>query len=154
MNVLKTMRKIIFLVATMATLLACSNSGNIPYTEMQRYFFSGADKSGGEFVFSSEADFEYAFSPAAVMGKDGMPTEVDFSKEFVIAAVLPVTDTYTELSAQSLETDGKELVFTYVERVGEKQGWSMQPVLLIKLSNDYADRPVRFNKTIENCRPQ
>ncbi len=143
------MKKIVSLLAALAALVACTNSGDIPFTEVQRYFFSGGDKSGGEFVYYSDDAFGAAFRPAAVMGKDGMPTEVDFSKEFVIAAVLPVTDIYTEVSAQSLETDGKELVFTYIEKSGEKQGWSMQPALIIKASKEYAKLPVRFNKIQE-----
>lgn len=37
-----------------------------------------------------------------------------------------------------------ELVFTYSETVGEKQSWSMQPILLVKVSRKYETETVRI----------
>jgi hypothetical protein len=66
----------------------------------------------------------------------------------VIAVVNPVTDVYTELKPVSLVRDGKELVFTYEEKTGDKQGWSMQPVLLVKVNRNDDPGKVRLKKDV------
>ena len=81
---------------------------------------------------------------APVMGEGGKPTPVDFGKEFVIAVVYPVTEYHTELDPESLRQENGELVFTCEETVGEKQSWSMQPVLLVKVSRKYETETVRI----------
>ena len=78
------------------------------------------------------------------MGEGGKPTPIDWAHEFVIAVVKPVTDCATELTPKSLCLDGGELVFTYNETVGEKQTWTMQPILLVKVDRKFEAAPVRL----------
>ena len=80
------------------------------------------------------------------MGKDGQPTSIDFDQEFVIAVVNPVTDRLTELTPESLREENGELVFTYHETIGERQSWTMQPVLLVKVDRKYKTDRVRLDK--------
>jgi len=80
------------------------------------------------------------------MGADGQPTPVDFGKEFVIAVVNPVTEFHTSLASESLQKTGGQLVFTYAETVGDKQTWTMQPVLLVKVDRQHETETVRLEK--------
>ena len=63
---------------------------------------------------------------------------------------LMMTDTYTELEPVSLAKDGKSLVFTYLEKTGEKQEWSMRPLLMVKVKRTDDPGEVRLVKQQEN----
>lgn len=123
---------------------ACKQGGEVPYTEMQHYFFKNGAEIPKEAKISDKAAFESLFGAAAVMGKNGLPTTVDFANEFVIAVVTPVTDHTTELQASSLREENGTLVFTYSKTVGGQQTWSMQPVLLIKVDKKYETPTVKL----------
>ena len=47
---------------------------------------------------TTEENFNKLFGMATTMGKDGKPTSIDFSKQFVLVIVLPVTDIATEIN--------------------------------------------------------
>ena len=74
---------------------------------------------------------------APVMGEHGMPTPVDFDKEYVIAVSKPATDLETELLSMSLKHDiDGNVVFTYNVKTGRKLLYTLVPCLLIKVSKD------------------
>jgi len=119
-----------------AALLACS-SPEVPYTEMDGYFFRNDAPALESARIDSQASFESLFGSATLMGKRGRPTPVDFSSEFVIAVVLPVTDVSTELEPVSLTRKDGSLIFSYRKIIGEPQTWTMQPVLLVKVDRKH-----------------
>ena len=63
--------------------------------------------------------------------------------------VNPVTEFHTELKLESLRMENGELVFTYSETVGEKQSWSMQPILMVKVSRKYETGTVRMDRRLQ-----
>lgn len=140
------MKRIIPIVVSFLSVLSCSQATSIPYEEVKNYFFRNDASIPGNPKIDSAEQFGALFGAAAFMGKGGKPTPVDFDKEFVIAVVNPVTDCLTELAPESLTREGGELVFTYRETVGEKQTWSMQPVLLVKVDRKYETESVRLSK--------
>jgi hypothetical protein len=73
------------------------------------------------------------------MGKNGEPTPIDFSRQMVIAKVLPVTDIHTEINPLGLKKTGaKELTLSYqIVREGGKMSWSMQPFFLLVVDKKY-----------------
>ena len=107
------MNKLIALLAGILTVVSCGVREDVPFTQLDHYFFKNGQEIPADPKIDSEEEFSALFGMAAVMGKDGMPTPVDFSKEFVIAVVKPVTDQFTELSPVSLQMSDGELVFTY-----------------------------------------
>ena len=141
------MKKILFMAMAFVLMGACRQGAEVPYTEMQHYFFKNGAVIPEEAKISDQAAFENLFGAAAVMGENGLPTRVDFANEFVIAVVCPVTDYTTELQASSLREENGTLVFTYRKTVGGQQTWSMQPVLLIKVDKQYETPTV---KVIQN----
>ena len=132
------MKKIILVLLAAICLASCNKTEEIPFEEMKNYFFRNDAKIPENVRIDSREEFDGLFGAAAFMGEGGEPTPVDFTREIVLAVVNPVTDVATELEPVSLVRDGKSLVLTCKEITGEKQSWSMLPVLLVKVdrSND------------------
>lgn len=137
------MKRILLFLACAAALIACAGPKDVPYTELDHYFFKNGQEVPDNPKIDTEEAFATLFGMATVMGESGKPTPVDFDKEFVIAVVNPVTEYETELEPESLRLENGELVFTYDETVGERQSWTMRPVLLVKVSREYEAETVR-----------
>lgn len=138
------MKRLLLLLAGIAALVSCKGPMDVPYSELDHYFFKNGQDIPVNPKIDSEEAFVSLFGMAPIMGESGKPTPVDFGKEFVIAVVNPVTEFNTEVKPESLRMENGELVFTYNETEGEKQSWSMQPVLLVKVSRKYETETVRI----------
>ncbi|MBO6081508.1 MAG: hypothetical protein J6P46_00610 [Bacteroidales bacterium] len=138
------MKRVLLFLASIMALVSCKGPSDVPYTELDHYYFKNGQDIPGNPKLDTEEAFASLFGMAPVMGESGKPTPIDFSKEFVIAVVCPVTEYHTELDPESLRMENGELVFTYTEAVGEKQSWSMQPILLVKVSRKYETETVRI----------
>ena len=137
------MKRIFLFLTCVAALIACAGPKDVPYTELDHYFFKNGQDVPDNPKIDTEEAFATLFGMATVMGESGKPTPVDFDKEFVIAVVKPVTEDETELDPEALRMENGELVFTYDETVGERQSWTMRPVLLVKVSREYETETVR-----------
>ena len=137
------MKRIFLFLTCVAALVACAGPKDVPYTVLDHYFFKNGQDVPGNPKIDTEEAFATLFGMATVMGESGKPTPVDFDKEFVIAVVKPVTEDETELDPEALRMENGELVFTYDETVGERQSWTMRPVLLVKVSREYETETVR-----------
>ena len=142
------MKRILPLLAALLPIHCCTPSTEVPYTEVKNYYFRNDAVPPQQPVIETEEAFEQLFGAAAVMGKDGQPTAVDFDREFLITAVLPETDRLTRLEPISLKKEGEELVFSCRETVGERQSWTLRPFLLIKVDRKYAGTAVRLEKEV------
>lgn len=131
------MKKTLTLIASALMLLSCSGK-KVPFTEMKNYFVNNTVEGSFQGVIDNQADFDRLFGEAALMGTDGRPTTVDFSKEFVIAVVCEPTEIATKLEAYSLEkaSDGT-LLFIYRKTTGERLGYTTHPCLLVKVPGNY-----------------
>ncbi len=143
------MKKLLLFLASVIALVSCKGSSDVPFTELDRYYFKNGQEIPGNPKIDSAEAFSELFGVAAVMGEDGQPTPVDWGKEFVIAVVNPVTDQATELTPESLSLENGELVFTYTETVGERQSWTMRPILLIKVDRKYGAETIRLSRISE-----
>ena len=153
----------------MTAMVACGNkqtaapaegdgARNVVAFEVARnYFFNQSSeedlqgKNGQEILISpkitSEEEFNRLFGMATMMGKDGKPTEIDFSKQFVLAIVLSVTDYATEINPVKVEETGDTLFYTYEIIHGEKRTYSIQPISIIILDKKYADKEVVLSES-------
>ena len=138
------MKRVLLFLASIMALVSCKGPSDVPYTELDHYYFKNGQDIPGNPKLDTEEAFASLFGMAPIMGESGKPTPIDFSKEFVIAVVCPVTEYHTELDPESLRMENGELVFTFTETVGEKQSWSMQPILLVKVSRKYETETVRI----------
>lgn len=138
------MRKIILSFASVmaCTLLtmSCQTKStvcgqNIPYIVADGYFVKNDAPSVPMGKITSQEEFFRFFGEAATMSS--RPTPVDFKKQFVIAVSQNETDTATTLTPMSLVRNNSSIAFTYNVQKGQKQSYSIQPLLLIVVNKKY-----------------
>ena len=149
------MKKILFAFAAVIALAACGNKqaatsildGNVESSEVvfevaKNYYFKNNQVIPEYPKIVSKEEFNKLFGMATTMGKDGKPTAIDFTKQFVVAIVLPVTDFATVINPIKVEEKGDSLLYTYEIKTGEKQSFSIQPVSIIILDKKYESKEI------------
>lgn len=104
----------------------------IAFTVAKNYFVrNDAGKLDNPKIETAEA-FRQLFGMAATMGKNGRPTPIDFTRQYVIAVLLPETNRTTTIEPVSLRKDAKgEITLTYKIVVGQEQSYTTIPNLII-----------------------
>ena len=144
------MKKILSFLSIVMILFACEDFKEIKYTQVINYFvFNSATDVPA--LIKTEEMFDSCFGAAAFMGKNGMPTPIDFSKEVVIAVVLPETFCPTTITPVRLTQKDKKLIFYYSVKEDFPTSYTTRPFLLIKTSAKKAEK-VRLvrEKNVEN----
>ena len=147
------MKKVLLAFAVLLGLVACTAnkatsaeksvvSSEVPFTVAEHYFFNKGQDIPVNPKITSEELFKQLFGMATVMGENGKPTEIDFSKQFVLAVVLPVTDINTEINPVKVEEKGDTLFYHYDVKTGEKQSFSIQPLSIIILDKKYENKEI------------
>ena len=147
------MKKVLLAIAVLLGLVACTTnkatsaeksvvSSEVPFTVAEHYFFNKGQDIPVNPKITSEELFKQLFGMATVMGENGKPTEIDFSKQFVLAVVLPVTDINTEITPVKVEEKGDTLFYHYDVKTGEKQSFSIQPLSIIILDKKYENKEI------------
>ena len=149
------MKKILFALAMLLTMTACTSNSTesatnnkgtdeVAFEVAKNYFFKNDQQIPASPKITTEEEFNKLFGMATVMGKDGKPTSIDFTKQFVLAIVLPVTDKATEINPVKVEVKSGALFYTYEVKTGEKQTYSIQPVSIIILDKQYENNEVKL----------
>lgn len=117
-----------------------TGGSEVPFVEAKNYYLRNDVKSAPPAVITSQTEFDNYFGIAAVMGKNGQPTTIDFSKQNVIAVTVPETDRSTNIVPISLcgNDDGK-LVLSYKIVEKEKTSYTMLPVLLLVVDKSFGN---------------
>ncbi len=117
-------------------------SDKVAFEVAKNYFFKNDQEIPASPKITTAEEFGKLFGMATTIGEDGKPTEIDFTKQFVLAIVLPVTDFATEINPQKVEEKGDSLFYTFEVKKGEKQTYRIQPVSIIILDNKYENKEV------------
>lgn len=148
--------------STTAEAAVASQAQTIPYTIAQGYFVRNDVDSLPLNRIITREQFDSAFGMAAVMGENGMPTPIDFDRQFVIAVDAPVTDRITSIVPVSLEfvpapqatanarakiVAGSNIEFTYKVQIGAHQSYSTHPVLILVVDRRY-NAPVVLHRLL------
>lgn len=148
------MKKILLAFAAMIVLAACTNkqaaapaegdevSNEVAFEVAKNYFFKNDQEIPASPKVTTEEEFNNLFGMATTMGEDGKPTPIDFTRQFVLAIVLPVTDYDTEINPMKVVEKGDSLLYTYEVKQGEQQSFSIQPVSIIILDKKYENKEV------------
>lgn len=136
------MKKITLTIMCFLLVLSCNTGNNIEtskplYKVAEKYFVKNDQtvNTPTEKVITNQEEFDKIFGAAAHMGKNGTPTAIDFSKEQVIAIMLPVTNIYTKIHPINLIiTKIKDAEFYYKIEYGEKLNFNIKPLALIVVS--------------------
>ncbi len=132
------MKRNIIILFLSCMLFACTSSNNIPYTEAANYFVRNDAGDNIPVKIENEVTFNSYFGMAAVMGENGMPTNIDFTKQFVIAITLPETDIDTEITPVGLQkADNNKITYTYEVKHGEKRSYTTRPMSIIIVDKKY-----------------
>lgn len=129
------MKKTFFLstlVVAMAVMFSsCAvnlNGVTARYNPMNNYFVNNNFQNGThKLVIHNQRDFESVFGMAAVMGRNGQPTNIDFNRQFVIAIILPETDYQTGVETVMLNRDGNRLYYSYMIHRGHRTSYNIRP---------------------------
>ena len=147
------MKKILIAFAALV-IAACGNkqavvsaeggdaSNEVAFEVAKNYFFKNNQEIPSSPKITTSEEFGKLFGMATTMGNDGMPTEIDFTKQFVLAVVLPVTDYATEINPVKVTEKGDSLLYDFEVKKGEKQTYSIQPVSIIVLDKKYENKEV------------
>ena len=139
------MRTLLLTMTILSGMLAyaCSSEGEccpddaVAFTVAQNYFFKNGQEIPADPKITTAEQFEQLFGMATVMGDKGKPTPIDFSQQFVIAIVLPVTDIATEIKPLKVwEKDGSLYYDFRIDR-GEKLSYNIRPISIIILDKKY-----------------
>lgn len=140
------MKQVVLALITVAMLVGCSPLSKIEkegypinYTELANYYvLNNVDVSKTQrLVINSQQTFEAYFGEAAVMGRNGQPTMVNFKTQYVLAVVLPETDRQTEVIPGEVVLNGNTIVMNYRVNKGAKTTYRMVPFAAIAI-----DKPV------------
>ena len=108
------MKKILFAFSVLLAIAACTNkpvtavdnneeSTEVVFEVAKNYFFKNDQVIPEYPKITTEEEFTKLFGMATKMGEDGKPTAIDFTKQFVLAIVLPETDFATEINPVKVE---------------------------------------------------
>jgi len=127
------MKKIIFIAICILAAVACGSS--IKYKVAEHYFFRNDAVVPENPIITTQAELDSLFGMAPVMG--GLPTSIDFSKEFVLAIVLPETNRPTTIVPKVLSSEGDTLIMTYSLDVDPESTFTMVPCCLLIIDRQY-----------------
>ena len=122
----------------------CNDASNeVAFEVAKNYFYKNNPKGLPACPkITSDEVFNALFGMATTMGENGKPTEIDFTKQFVLAVVLPATDVETEVNPIKVEERGDSLLYTFEVKKGEKLTYSIKPLSIIILDKKYANKEV------------
>lgn len=120
------------------------NTGVVVLKELHNYFHNRDAQLLTTPLVTSREEFDRQFGEAAVMGKGGQPTPVNFRREVVLAIVLPETNRATEIDSVELtETAKGQLTLSYAVHYGSRRSYFTQPMRLFAVSSKYKGFVVR-----------
>lgn len=117
----------------------------IPFTTLENYFVrNDVDCSKQQrLIIDNRADFEKYFGMAAHMG--GMPTEVNWNKQFVVALVLPETKRATSIYPVAVKvSDNNILVFSYQVKKGDRISHTMVPFTAVAIDKPASSQEMQI----------
>jgi len=112
---------------------------DIPYTIANRYFVNNTYKDGDlkNPKITTMEKFDELFGMATIMGPNGKPTPIDFSRQYVLTVIGELSDRGALISPVSLKQRADTIFFSYKTTEGEKSMAVIRPMLLIIVDNKY-----------------
>ena len=134
---------------------ACKSSDEVPYTLAKNYFIRNdyPNRNLHMLKITDDEKFESIFGMAALMGEKGKPTEIDFSKSFVIAIIDNVSNISAGISIKSLVKENGELNLTYDLDRNEKPSYAYFRHFMILIVDKKYEAPVYANIAPQNGLP-
>lgn len=120
-----------------------SSESSISYKEAFRYFVRNDVTDYSPRLIQSSEELNRYFGTATTMGKNGMPTNIDFTKYNVIAIIGAETNLDTEIKVSSIKKLGDKIAVKYrVIQTGSPMSYSTIPCLLLQIDKKYGSNAV------------
>ena len=119
----------------------------INYTELQNYFVQTnivPTKKVQKIIIDNEQHFKSVLGAAAVMGRNGQPTPVNFKTQYVLAIVLPETDRETQVIPAEISQTGNTVIVNYRVKKGKKMSYTMVPFTAVAIDKPDVDSQIEF----------
>lgn len=159
------MLKKIKAISLLAGLLACygqlyATSGNdsmqlssavvakeeLPLKPLKNYFVKNtfADEGAVKLLrITSQSEMDLVFGQAALMGEDGQPTKVDFTKEQLIAVIAPASQTIEGLTVNSLVKHYNQINLNYsIAYAAADKSYTSRYFVLLSVDKQFKGRIV------------
>ena len=119
----------------------------INYTELYNYSVRSNVVSNKmqRVIIDNETQFRQYFLEAAVMGRNGQPTPVNFKTQYVVAIILPVTDKDTQVIPAEISQTGNIVIVNYRVKKGKKLGFNIIPFTAVAIDKPDMDSEIEFN---------
>ena len=117
----------------------------VHYTTLENYFVrNDVDCSKQRrLILDNQQDFDAFFGKAATMG--GLPTTVNWNKQYVVAIILPETKRATSIEPVAVKvTDNDVMVFSYHIKKGDKMSHSMVPFTAVAIDKPASTREMQI----------
>ena len=118
----------------------------ISFEELNNYFVRNTvnvDKERHLFINNQE-EFSSYFGEAAVMGRNGQPTKVDFKTQYVVAILLPPTNRETSVAIYDVAMVDTTAVIKYRVKKGNSMSYTMQPFTMVALDKPESETQIKF----------
>lgn len=127
---------------------------DVPFEEGKNYYVNNEVADTLSVVkISTEDEFRRLFGMASTMSRRGRPTEIDWTKEFVIAMIAEPTDYEESVSARSLRIDKGLLRVCFLEERGaRKRNYTIRPYSLLIIDRRY-DYPFDWRVEVQPSKP-
>ena len=110
----------------------------IPYVVAERYFTKNTVEDANlTLQITSKNDFDKYFGSATVMGNDGKPTPIDFSKQYAITVIGKKSNNKVNILPLSLESENNTITLQYKEETEEKQTHTSRALLILLVDKKY-----------------
>jgi len=136
---------IAFTIMISSILVFGQKSVEIPFKEAKNYFVRNDFKieKFSNPKIENQSRFDEIFSGAPLMGEEGRPTVIDFSKQFVIAIIQKETNKANTLIINNLTKTKKgtlNLLYQYTQ--GKEQSYTTVPCVILIVDNKYKSKVV------------
>lgn len=139
------MRKVAIILSLAAVALLCSQCApspyqlakkgakSVPFTELEHYYVrNDVDcRQTQRLILDNKEDFEAFFGEGAVTG--GMPTDINWKRQFVVAILLPVTRKTTMVTPLEVKQSPGNVILYYRVITGRKTSYTMVPFTAVAL---------------------
>lgn len=121
---------------------------DIQFQIAKNYFVKNTIDSIANPLIETQATFDSIFGMATVMGEEGKPTAIDFSKQSVIGVMFPETEYITNIVPVKLSKNNEgKLIFSYAIDQG-KQTTSTMVASCLLIINKEAVGEVILNEVV------
>ncbi len=143
------MKKLLSIVAATIFMVSCgmtNKAKQVDYTEAHGYFVRNDAPSHPSCYYDSKEAFDSIFGCAAFMGEGGTPTQIDFTRQSVIAVIGCETNRPTKYIPVSLMSQVDTLCLKYNVEEANPTTSTMVPLLLLVLDKAYASPNIKLEK--------